>query len=254
MNIIAVTQARIGSSRLPAKVLLDVGGQPMLAIHLERILRSKCISKLIVATTLEPETSTILDIAENQEVSVYQGSTEDVLDRFYQAVLPYTPQYVVRLTADCPLIDPILIDKVIQYAVKNQLDYCSNTLIEKYPDGQDIEIFTFQSLEKAWNEAKLPSEREHVTPYIRKNSTFNGGDMFKSDNFNEDVDLSQFRMTVDEPADLEFIRQLVSQLGPHASMDQYIALLRTKPALLQINSKIQRNEGYEKSLCNDNEF
>src|ERR1019366_2808912 len=185
MKIIAITQARTGSTRCPGKILKKINDNTLLEIHLKRILQSKEINQLIVATTINKEDSGIVTISRDLGLSFYQGSVEDVLDRFYQSLQGQKADYIVRLTSDCPLVDPELIDQIIRYTLDNNLDYCSNTLDPKYPDGQDVEVFKFAALEKAWKEATLPSEREHVTPYIWKNSTFKGGKLFKSDNFDE---------------------------------------------------------------------
>ncbi len=251
MQVAAITQARIGSSRLPGKILREINGISLLEIHLQRIKTAVTIDRLIVATTLEPGIEPALRIADKNGVEYFQGSTHDVLDRFYQAAKLVRPEYVVRLTADCPLIDPRLIDKVVRFTRKRQLDYCSNTLEENYPDGQDVEVFHFSALEKAWREAVLPSDREHVTPFIRKNSDYMGGTMFKAANFNDGAQLGGLRMTVDEQRDLDLITELVTQLGTGASMEAYAEFLQAHPGVRSINSDIQRNEGYQKSLDND---
>src|SRR5690606_29188359 len=151
-------------------------------------------------------------IAKSMGVKYFRGSEADVLDRFYQAVKDEKPEYVVRLTSDCPLIDSNLIDAIIQYTINKNLDYCSNTLNPGYPDGQDVEVFKFAALEKAWKEANLVSEREHVTPYIWKNSTFKKGELFSSDNFDEGFNMGHLRMTVDEQKDFNLIAHLVKAL------------------------------------------
>ena len=169
MNVIAISQARTGSTRFPNKILQKVNGESLLSIHIRRIKNSKKINFIIIATTNKKGDDVVEEEANNLSVKCFRGSEEDVLDRFYQAAKPYNADYVVRLTSDCPLIDPNLIDKIIKIAIKSEVDYCSNTLVESYPDGQDIEVFSFSSLEKAWNESKLNSERDHVTPYMKKN-------------------------------------------------------------------------------------
>ncbi|SIO49136.1 cytidylyltransferase domain-containing protein [Chitinophaga niabensis] len=252
MQVVAVTQARIGSTRFPGKILQETKGVSLLEMHLRRILQAKKIDKLIVATTFEDDIHKVKNIAEALGVKVFQGSMDDVLDRFYQATRQDQPEYVVRLTSDCPLIDPALIDKVIQFTIDNKLDYASNTLEEKYPDGQDVEVFTFKALQEAWQSATIPSDREHVTPYIRKNSSFFGKAPFRSANFNEGADLGRIRMTVDEPADFEMIKILVKELGMNATMEEYVEYLLTHPAVMEKNNNISRNEGYFKSLRNDN--
>ena len=167
MKVLLITQARIGSTRFPGKVTKMIGNTTLLGLHLQRVKESKKVTDWIVATTYENGVEQIIDIANNAGVKVYQGELNDVLDRFYQAALPYQPDYVVRVTSDCPLVDAHLIDEVIDLTIRNEADYGANILKEEFPDGQDVEVFTFKALEKAWNEAKLSSEREHVTPYIR---------------------------------------------------------------------------------------
>ena len=182
-------------------------------------------------------------------VLIFLGSEQNVLDRFYLAVKNSSPDYVVRLTADCPLIDPLLIDKVIQFTIDNQLDYATNILIEEFPDGQDVEVFTFAALEKAWKEAALLSEKEHVTPYIRNNSTFKGGVLFSSAHFPSPKNFHHIRMTVDEQVDFDVINELVKNLGMEKSWEEYVQYMQEHN--LTLNSAIQRNEGYIKSLKNE---
>ena len=173
MKIVIVTQARIGSSRLPGKVLKKVDDKhTLLSLHLERLKKSKLASSFVVATTKEEGAEEIITIAKAANMKSYQGSVDDVLDRFYQAVATENPDYVVRVTSDCPLIDAELLDKAIDKAVTEQLDYLM--LDENFPNGIDVEVISFKSLKEAWKNAKLPSEREHVTPYVRNNSTIKG--------------------------------------------------------------------------------
>ena len=246
-NIIIVTQARIGSTRFPGKVLKALGEGTMLSTHLNRLKMSKRASNIIVATTFEVGVEAIVNIANQLNIEVYQGSTTDVLDRFYQAVYSSNPDYVVRVTSDCPLIDAALIDEVIQMVISKQLDYGSNMLIEEYPDGQDVEVFTFKALEQAWKEATLESEREHVTPYIRNNASYNGGSFFKSDNYEAPFNYNHVRMTVDEPADLATIEEIIKREGTENDWLTYTNFILNNSAKLN-NQQITRNEGYLKSL------
>ncbi|QJB34113.1 glycosyltransferase family protein [Chitinophaga oryzae] len=252
MKIIAVTQARVGSTRLPGKVLKSINDISLLQIHLERIALAQKPDKIIVATTNEAGVEAICEVAAALGIDSYRGNTTDVLDRFYNAVKEERPDYVIRLTSDCPLIDPEIIDKVVSAAVTKRLDYASNTMATTFPDGMDVEVFTFHALEKAWTEAKLKSDREHVTPYIWRNSTFKGGGIFLSDNVTHETDYGNIRLTVDEPADLELVTQLIMQLGSKAGWKEYVAYLLLHPDLLNLNSNIIHNEGYIKSLLNDN--
>ena len=246
--VIAVTQARTTSTRLPNKVLKEINGKTLLQIHIERIQQSKSINQLIVATTINATDEPIVDLCNQLGCSVSRGSEADVLDRFYQAIKDTPPQYVVRLTSDCPLIDPHLIDSVIGYCIENNLDYCSNTLNPHYPDGQDVEVFKFSALEKAWKEAQLDSEREHVTPFIWKNSSYKGGELFKSDNYTQgEVNYGHLRMTVDEEDDFAVIKGLIEELGLDKDWKTYSNFLE-RSNLMILNKSINRNEGYTKSI------
>jgi spore coat polysaccharide biosynthesis protein SpsF len=252
VEIVAITQARMSSSRLPGKVLRTLGDQSMLALHLQRILRSKRVQKLILATTTEISDDAVAAEGKKCGVEVSRGSLNDVLDRFYQAAMPYKPRWVIRLTADCPLADPVLIDQVLEKALSMNVDYCSNTLEPTFPDGMDVEVFSFSALKKAWSEASLPSDREHVTPYIYRNSDKKGGSMFKSAGCDNPVDFSQVRLTVDEPADLEVITTLIKVLGTDASWLEYSNYYLINN-LNKLNSRHPRNEGYSNSLKKDND-
>ena len=250
MKILAITQARTGSTRLPNKVLKEIAGKSLLQIHLERVRKSSLITKIIVATTTSPEDIKICDVAEKLGIEWYRGSEDDVLDRFYQASKNYNPDYVVRVTSDCPLLDPELIDSVISLIFDSQADYCSNVLIESFPDGQDVEVFTSKALEKAWKEALLRSEREHVTPYIYKNADFKGGRIFKALNYSTGEKKGHIRLTVDEPVDFEIVKVLVENLGTERSWKDYVKYLSDHN--IDKNTYIKRNEGYTKSLNKDN--
>lgn len=254
MKVLTITQARYGSTRLPAKILKKVNGVALLEIHLRRILKSKMTTKLKVATTEEEGSRYIIDICNKVGVEYHQGSVDDVLDRFYQTAKPENPDYVVRVTSDCPLIDPEIIDQVIKTCIDGGYDYASNTLIPTYPDGMDVEVFKFSALEKAWKEARLLSEHEHVTPYIKNNSTVMGGSIFKSFNVVNDVDLSELRITVDEQRDFEVIRALIENVGIDKRCADYVTYLNAHKDVKDINSSIVRNEGYAKSLANDKEI
>jgi len=247
---ILVSQARSGSTRLPQKVLLKIQDQELLNIQLTRLRKCKEINKIIIATTTDPADDVIADLCEHWDVSVSRGEINDVLDRYYHAVFPYKPKWVVRVTSDCPLIDPDLVDAVVKFAKVNEADYASNILLERFPDGQDVEVFKFDALKKAWNEAKLSSEREHVTPYLRKNCTYNGGEMFSSANFACINDFSDIRMTVDEPKDFDLITKVIEDLGTDKSWLTYTNHIISHQ-YYKINSNIIRNEGLLKSLKED---
>ncbi|MDQ8004325.1 MAG: glycosyltransferase family protein [Pedobacter sp.] len=247
---VLITQARSGSTRLPKKVLLTINDQELLKIHLDRLKKSSEIDHIIVATTVADEDKVIVDLCKQWGISSFRGAVDDVLDRFYQAARKFGAKWIVRVTSDCPLIDPDMVDAVIKLAKINDLDYAANILEERFPDGQDVEVFKFSALERAWKEAKLKSDREHVTLYIRSNSTFKGGTLFKALNFPSFYDYSNIRMTVDEPHDFELISELINQLGTSESWITYTKhIIETK--LDEINKNIIRNEGLLKSLKND---
>ena len=252
MKIIAITQARTGSTRLPNKIMKEIKGKTLLNIHIDRIKKAKSIDSIIIATTNKIQDDVIENVAKDLNVNCYRGDENDVLDRFYQAVKKDKPDYIIRLTSDCPLVDGDLIDAIVEKAIETNVDYCSNTLIDSFPDGQDIEVFTFKSLERAWKEATLLSEREHVTPYIKKNSTFNNIDIFKSINISSDnIKYENVRMTVDEPNDFEVIVRLIEKLGNEESWENYAELYLNDFEINQINKSIIRNEGYLKSIKKD---
>jgi spore coat polysaccharide biosynthesis protein SpsF len=251
MKVIAITQARFGSTRLPGKILLQIEGKSLLHIHLERANQSKRIDKLIVASTFEPESDRIEEVAQECGCEVYRGSLTDVLDRFYQAAEREQPDYVVRLTSDCPLIDTSIIDSIIGQCLDAGLDYCSNTLNPGYPDGMDVEVFRYSALEKAWKEAQLPSDREHVTSYIWRNSTAKGESLFQSQNFSSPKDYSKLRLTIDEASDFVVISDLISALGIQRGWLEYSKYLDEHPEIFNKNAHIKRNEGLMKSIEKD---
>ncbi|MBO3698383.1 cytidylyltransferase domain-containing protein [Roseivirga sp. E12] len=250
VKTIAITQARVGSSRLPSKVLLPIGNQTLLDIHLKRLTMAQKVDQVVVATTNEDRSDEICIIAERCGTIWFKGSLDDVLDRFYQAAILHKPDWVVRVTSDCPLIDPELVDAVVELAIQHDYDYCSNVLVQDFPDGQDIEVFKMSTLEKAWNEAVKRHEREHVTPYIWSNCDFNGGELFTSADLPSPGNYNAIRMTVDEAADLEVMTWLVEALGIDKPWFEYTQYLIAHPERA-INSNIIRNEGYLKSLKNE---
>lgn len=250
VKTILITQARTGSTRLPGKVLLEVKEKSLLEIHLIRLSSAKLVDQIIVATTTNSEDDVIEELCSQLEFSCVRGSETNVLDRFYQAVKDIKATWVVRVTSDCPLIDAALVDAVISCAIVNDVDYCSNTLLERFPDGQDIEVFKYSVLEQAWKEATLASEKEHVTPYIRNNANDKGKQLFKAVNFPCVADFSKIRMTVDEKSDFELISTLIDRQGFDKSWLAYTHGIINEN-LSGINDDIVRNEGLLKSLKND---
>ena len=249
MNVIIITQARVGSSRLSNKVLLKIGNDSLLGIHLRRLKKSKKASMVLLATTFEKGVNKILKIAQKEKVLIFQGSTENVLERFYKSVKNKKPDYIVRVTSDCPLIDPKLIDDVIEFAIKKKSDYVSNVLIHNFPDGQDIEVIKFTALELAWKNAKLKSEIEHVTPYLINNSDFNNKNIFKSFNYSINLsrDYSKARMTVDVKSDYDLIKNLIKIKGSNCDWIVYADYILDNEKMFN-NQLLIRNESYLNQL------
>lgn len=247
--ILAILQARVSSTRLPGKVLKNIISKPMLLRQIERIRRAKLIDKLIVATSLDLTDNPIETLCKENDIAFYRGSLNDVLDRFYQTAKPFNADHIVRLTGDCPLIDPQLIDAVISFHIKGGYDYSSNNFECTFPDGLDTEVFKYKCLEQAWKEAVLPSQREHVTPFI-----YQQPDRFKIGNFKNTVDLSGLRWTVDEPADFELISIIYNSLyskNPKFTTNDILAFLDSHPDLKSMNTHHERNEGMKKSFDKD---
>lgn len=250
MRVLLITQARIGSTRLPGKVLLPVGEETLLSVHLKRLSQCTTVNKIVVATTFEDSVDRLIDICKESEVDYHQGSLEDVLDRFYQAAIQYQPDLVVRVTSDCPLLDSRVVDQVVREALKRNVDYCANIITEDFPDGQDVEVFKFSVLQRAWKEATLKSEREHVTPYIRNNSDLKGGKLFTAHDVKCHSNFNSIRMTVDEKADLIAIQKLIDELGISSTWEEYVEYIIKHSDSIG-NTDIVRNEGYQKSLTKD---
>ncbi len=244
----AIIQARMGSTRLPGKTLAQVSGKPLLQHLIERIRMSRLVEDVIIATTTRARDNALVEFAERLGLRCSRGSEEDVLDRIYQAAKHYGVEHVVRVTPDCPFLDHQVMDRIIETYLSGQYDYVTNTLLYTYPDGLDVEVFSFNALEQAWKEAQLPSEREHVTPYIRTSGHFR---LF---NVESDVDLSHFKWSVDTQEDLAFARSVYERLqdkGNAFDLKDMLLLLRNHPELMSINQQSIVNEGYYKSLTND---
>lgn len=247
--ILAILQARVSSTRLPGKVLKNILRRPMLARQIERLKRSTAIDLLLVATSDEPSDAPLENLCSEQGISYFRGNLDDVLDRFYNAAKIYAPDHVVRLTGDCPLADPGLIDSVIAYHLDGEFDYSSNALEPTFPDGLDVEIFRFSCLEAAWKEARLSSQREHVTPFI-----YQQPDRFRIGSYKQADNLSHLRWTVDEPADFDFVARVYEALypvNPAFTTADVLGLLAGHKELLDMNAGYKRNEGYTTSLLKD---
>ena len=221
----------------------------MLWRQLERLALVRKIDQLLVATSDQPEDAQLGTLCEEIGVASYFGDLNDVLDRFYQAARALNPEHVVRLTGDCPLTDPEVIDAVIHQHLAGGFDYTSNTIESTYPDGLDVEVIRFGCLETAWKEATLPSEREHVTSFI-----WNQPRRFRIGSVKAEQDLSHLRWTVDEPEDFELITLIYEALyrdNPQFGYRDVLKLLDRHPEYSDLNSEHQRNRGYRKSLAQD---
>jgi spore coat polysaccharide biosynthesis protein SpsF (cytidylyltransferase family) len=243
-----IIQARMGASRLPDKVLMPLAGKPALEHVIRRCQAARSVDQVIVATTVNPEDQTIVNFVNGIGVKVFPGSVNDVLDRYYQAARLFDFKHIVRITGDCPMIDPDIIDRVVNAYFDSGADYAANTLQPAYPDGEDAEVFNFESLKLAWQEAQMLSEREHVTPYMRNSK------IFKKINVAHDVDLSQHRWTLDEPKDYQKLSAIFDALYQKDAvfhMKDIAQFLAEHPEIDKMNAGISRNEGYQKSLSDD---
>jgi spore coat polysaccharide biosynthesis protein SpsF (cytidylyltransferase family) len=245
---ILVVQARMGSTRLPGKVLKEIKGVPLLEIQYRRIVPSKLVDKIIIATTSNHEDDKIEEFCVDHEISCFRGSDWDVLDRYYQAAKTYSADTIVRITADCPLHHHTVIDFVAAQYVKSGTDYFSNSNNEPefLEDGFDVEVFSWGALQTAWKQASMLSEREHVTPFIKNSGLFKcGWKKFRSD--------YQYKLSVDSQADLEAVKTIFNSFDSITDfgMQEVIELLENKPEILNINQNSTINSGYRKSLDND---
>jgi spore coat polysaccharide biosynthesis protein SpsF (cytidylyltransferase family) len=241
----------MSSSRLPGKVLANIAGKTMLERVVERVRSIKNIDDVVVATTTDINDDPIVNEATRLGVEAFKGHPTDVLDRYFEAANTHNAEVIVRVTADCPLLDPHVAENVIERFLQTKVDYCSNIRPPTYPDGLDVEVLTAQALEISWHDAKLESDREHVTTYIRRTNP----DRFTKSNVEHHVDLSSMRWTIDEPQDLEFMRTLLPRLeDKHENatrLENVLEILRGYPDVAILNSSIIRNEGWNQSLAND---
>lgn len=248
---LCVIQARMGSTRLPGKVLLKVKGVPLLEYEIRRVKQAKKVRKIVVAATDKKEDDKIEAMCRKINIDCFRGSENDVLDRFYRCSLRY-PAYdnIMRLTGDCPLVDPKIIDQVIVFFEKGKYDFANNaeTGRETFPDGIDIEIFKRSALHIAAKEAKLKSEREHVVPYMINSSKFKQGYL------SAEYDFSHIRLTVDNQEDFEVVKFLISSSKAEDGYMHYISVLTKNPRVMLGNTHLKRNEGFLKSLQEDGEY
>ena len=242
MKILAIIQARMGSTRLPGKIMKEVNGKPLLLYQLERVKKSKLIDKIVIATTTTKKDDLIINFCEQYNVDCYRGSEEDVLARYYEASQQFGGEVIVRLTSDCPIIDPSIIDKTIKYYIDNlpYYDYVSNTIERTYPRGMDVEVFSIKALRKAFLESKLKADREHVTAYMYSNAyKFNIGSV------SNNLDLSKHRWTVDTIEDFKLIETILHNLNIENrmfKMEDVINLLDNNPDWFKLNAHIEQKK------------
>ena len=234
MAAAAIIQARMTSTRFPGKVLAELDGQPMLSYMLKRVLRSKSLAQVVVATTTNDTDAPIIDLCDNLGVRTYRGDEFDVLGRYAAASEMVDADILVRLTADCPLMDPLLIDHAVNLFQASEYDYLSNAIELTYPDGLDIEVFAKSALLKAHREATLPFHREHVTPYMRSGvyTDIPTGE-FRTGTFSAQADFSHLRWTVDTSDDLRRIRALVRQLPDNYGWMDALSVLTRRPEIME---------------------
>jgi spore coat polysaccharide biosynthesis protein SpsF len=242
LKVVAIVQARMGSTRLPGKVLKDIEGETMLARVVQRLSHSRLISEVLIATTDLPADDAIVEEFRHCSVQVFRGDEDDVLDRYFRASQLSKAEAVVRITSDCPLIDPEVTDKTIAAFLKAMPDYASNCIVRTYPRGLDTEVMTAQALERCWHTANQPYERTHVTPFIYEHT----GE-FKILSVTGEEDFSQHRWTVDTPEDLEFVRAVYARLKAHDDFcaPDVLELLEREPALLELNRSIAQKALHE---------
>ncbi len=239
MKIVAIVQARMGSMRFPNKVMRPICDEPMIGLLFKRLAQSCLITHIVLATSTHARNDTLATYIESEGYIAYRGDETDVLDRYYQAARACNADVIVRVTGDCPLIDAALVDKVIQAFQESGVDYASNTLVPTYPDGLDVEVFHFNALEAAWQQAKALDEREHVTPFIKCDKQFKQLNIAHTQNY------SDGRWTVDEPEDFELIENIVKYFHPNRlfGWEEVLTLQDTHPAWFEVNQHLVRNEG-----------
>ena len=251
MTVGCIVQARMGSSRLLGKVMMDVEkDKPVLYYVINQLRYCKLINKLVVATTTLAEDEKIVKYCNDLGADSYRGSAQNVLDRYYQCAKKFSISTIVRIPSDKPLIDPEIVDSIIDKFRVKSYDYVINFLPSTFPSGTEVEVFSFEALETAWKNAELPSEKEHVTSYFS-----NHQEKFKIFNVTLPEDLSRYRWAVDRMEDLTLVRNVASRIKKRPIlMKDIIELFKKEPQLVDINKNVNREEGDIKSLKEDEEF
>jgi spore coat polysaccharide biosynthesis protein SpsF len=237
VRVVAIIQARMGSTRLPGKVLKDLAGETVLARVVKRTRRATLLDEVVVATTTQPADDVIVRESERLGVAYFRGDEADVLDRYYRAAQRFAADVVVRVTSDCPLIDPELIDTTVDAFLKQKADYATNALVITYPRGLDVEVFTAAALAWTWEAAKESYQRTHVTPYIYENPA-----RFKIVSLTAEKDYGVFRWTLDTKEDLEALREMYKHFadGGNVHWREALALAKTHPELAKLNANVQQ--------------
>tara|TARA_B110000438_G_C15650258_1_gene579267 strand:+ start:201 stop:947 length:747 start_codon:yes stop_codon:yes gene_type:complete len=242
LNITALVQARMGSSRLYGKVMKKVCGKSLIELLLKRLSKSKLIKKIMVVTPKSNENDVLVKKIKSLGYETFRGKEKDVLDRFYQAIKKAKPEIIIRITGDCPLIDYKIVDKMIKLFKSKNYDYLSNNDPPTYPDGLDVEIFNFKSLNYAWKYSTKKYDREHVTPFIKRTKKF------KCKNIKHSKDYSDERITLDELKDFKLIKNIFQYFYPKIYFNwlEIINLKKKQPLWFKVNQNIERNEGSKK--------
>ena len=246
-----IVQARMGSTRLPGKVLMEViEGKPVLYYVINQLKYCKSFEKLIIATTTLPEDDKIVQFCIDNNVNYFRGDPKNVLERHYRCAEKFSLSTIIRMPSDKPLLDPEVVDKVVETFNTNYYDYVTNFLPPTFPSGTEVEVLSFDSLKKSWEKATLPSEKEHVTTYI-----YNHRDDFKIFNVVNSENLSSFRWAVDKIEDLRLVREIVSRMPKSPILiKDILGLFKNEPGLIEINRQVDRNEGNTRSEKADEEF
>lgn len=248
MKVVAVVQARMGSSRFPGKVLKEILGKPMLWHLINRLKHARLVNKIIIATSDNDGDKPIIEFAKDNGVDYYAGSELDLVDRLYQAAKRFGADAIVRITGDCPLVDPALVDNVIKTYLDNEdrFDYVSNVTPRTYPDGLDTEIFSFRALKRAWEEVEDPFRREWITTNF-----FEHPEKYRLGNVEHSEDLSHMRWTVDYQDDFDFVTEIYKRLYQEDKiflMEDILNLLNKCPELVEINKSHSGEDGYMEAL------
>ncbi len=247
--VIAIIQARLGSTRLPSKVLKKIENKTLLELYINRLTPSKLIDKIVIATTANVEDDAIAKLAKEINVECFRGSENDLLDRYYQCAKKYEGNIIVRVTPDDPFVDYEVVDRAIQIFLDGDYDFVTNHFEPTFPEGLDVEVYSINALKESWEKAKLLSEREHVFPYIQNNQN-----QFKIHNFKQDKDYSHLRWTIDHQCDFDMTEKIYSHLYKTKQIflqNDILELLEKYPEIAEMNSHIKRKEGVNKTKEND---